>query len=174
MILAMKRMKRSVGSYIIRSCTMIIELCWKLHYQELQTCLDWYDGIQAGMIKFHQTTPIDMVIDRSMNPMLSPDHHQLTGSWGNFAWRLYYWLGRLINRGARSIHSDVKVVFMNVFCISFKGRIKTDPWAVAHAGIQLGYQQYHRRGHWIVVSRRYRIFGPYVTQGHKEASSMLR
>ena len=81
-----------------------------------------------------------------IKPMLSPDHNQLISTWGNFAWRLYHWVGRLINRGAISMHSDVKVaIFMNVFCISFKGRIKMDPWAVAHAGIQLGYQQYPRR-----------------------------
>ena len=37
------------------------------------------------------------------------------------------WEGLSMGR-VRSMHSDVKVaIFMNVFCISFKGRIKMDP-----------------------------------------------
>ena len=48
------------------------------HHQAKSRLL--YDGIQAGMIKLHQGKPIDMVIDRFMKLVLSPDHHQLTGS----------------------------------------------------------------------------------------------
>ena len=47
------------------------------HHQAKSRLL--YDGVQAGMIKFHQTKPIEMVADRFTKPMLSPDHNQLIG-----------------------------------------------------------------------------------------------
>ena len=87
-----------------------------------------YDGVQAGRGKVHQTKPIDMVTEHCTNPCCyriiinllvdeGTSRDDCTIDWEGVS------MGRL-----RSMHSDVKVaIFMNVFCISFKGRSEMDP-----------------------------------------------